>query len=128
MALLRYAAKFAPFVPGWRVWGHKGIKFCHLATLDRFWYENPSAFSPAQLAQIRASSLSSVMCDNGDDLGRATRDAFRVASGAEGEEGTVLCEEVPRMALQPWFECEDGEGLVSRPRRQNKRDTSSLLP
>ena len=74
------------------------------------------------------------MCDNGDGLGRVTRDAFRVASASsgaeEGEEGTVPCEEVPRMALQPWFECEqEDEGrLVSRPRRQNNRDTSSPLP
>ena len=79
--------------------------------------------------QIRASSLSSVMCDNGDGFGRVPRDAFRVASG-EMEE-TISCKEVPRMALQPWFECEGGGGdeerLVSRPRRHN-RDTAPQSP
>ena len=81
------------------------------------------------LVQIRASSLSSVLCDNGDDLGRVTRDAFRVAAASSGtaEGGTMVrCEEVPRMALQPWFECDAGnedERLVSRPRRHNRRTT-----
>ena len=52
------------------------------------------------------------MCDNGDGLERAPRDAFRVTSGrgAAAERGSgdghVACEEIPRMALQPWFgEC-----------------------
>ena len=60
---------------------------------------NSPSFVPS--FEIRASSLSSVMCDNGDGLERAARDAFRVDSG--GEEEYVACEDIPRMALQPWF-------------------------
>jgi Animal haem peroxidase. len=36
---------------------------------DRFWYElpdQPSSFTPEQLAEIRKSKLSRVMCDNTD--------------------------------------------------------------
>ncbi|XP_026677158.1 peroxidasin-like [Diaphorina citri] len=35
---------------------------------DRFWYENPSTFKPAQLTQIKQASLARVICDSGDRL------------------------------------------------------------
>eukprot|EP00080_Pristionchus_pacificus_P012045 PDM72065.1 peroxidase [Pristionchus pacificus] len=37
---------------------------------DRFWYENPSVFSPLQLQQIKKATLGRLLCDNGDNITR----------------------------------------------------------
>ena len=69
----------------------------------RFWYENPSSFTSAQLSQLRRSTLGRVLCDNGDDIDRVTADVFRKPD-SEGD--LVRCADtarVPRVALQPWF-------------------------
>ena len=66
----------------------------------RFWYENPSVFTPGQVSQLRASSLTRVVCDNGDDIDRVARDVF---VRPEKEEDLVQCQTVPRMSLNEWF-------------------------
>ncbi|GMR61893.1 hypothetical protein PMAYCL1PPCAC_32088, partial [Pristionchus mayeri] len=43
---------------------------------DRFWYENPTVFSPLQLQQIKKATLSRLLCDNGDDIDRVQRNVF----------------------------------------------------
>ncbi|RCN31602.1 heme peroxidase, partial [Ancylostoma caninum] len=43
-----------------------GEQFKRLRDGDRFYYENHGVFTPSQLAEIRKSSLSRVICDNGD--------------------------------------------------------------
>lgn len=48
-----------------------GRQFASLRRGDRYWYENdlpPSSFSKEQLAQIRQTSLSRVICDNSDAM------------------------------------------------------------
>ncbi|GIY59236.1 peroxidase mlt-7 [Caerostris extrusa] len=48
-------------------------QFQHLKKGDRFWYENdipPNAFSKGQLEEIRKSSLTRILCDNGGKLVR----------------------------------------------------------
>ena len=40
---------------------------------DRFWYQNPSTFSPDQLAQIQMTSLARIICDNSDQIGKKKR-------------------------------------------------------
>ncbi|XP_048582220.1 peroxidasin [Nematostella vectensis] len=79
-------------------------QFKRLRDGDRFWYENPSTFEPAQLTQIRMSSLARVLCDNGDNIQLVQRDVFL---RAETHGGYVSCEAIPRMDLRMWKECCD---------------------
>ena len=39
----------------------------------RFWYEAAGVLRPAQLAQVRQTSLARLLCDNGDKLARVAR-------------------------------------------------------
>ncbi|KAG5677506.1 hypothetical protein PVAND_007262 [Polypedilum vanderplanki] len=79
-------------------------QFRRLRDGDRFWYENPSVFKPEQLVQIKQTSLARVLCDNGDNITRITRDVFLLPS-LQG--GYVDCEEIPKISLRVWTECSD---------------------
>uniref|UniRef100_A0A672UGH7 Peroxidasin n=1 Tax=Strigops habroptila TaxID=2489341 RepID=A0A672UGH7_STRHB len=74
-------------------------QFRRLRDGDRFWYENPGVFTPAQLTQIRQTSLARVICDNSDHIQQLQRDVFRVASYLQG---MVSCEEIPAVDLRLW--------------------------
>ncbi|CAB3373221.1 Hypothetical predicted protein [Cloeon dipterum] len=78
-------------------------QFRRLRDGDRFWYEDPAVFSPAQLTQIRQSSLAAVLCNNGDNIERVTRDVFTLPMMQRS--GLVTCEEVPQIELSFWTEC-----------------------
>ncbi|CAG2066521.1 unnamed protein product, partial [Timema podura] len=69
----------------------------------QFWYENPSVFKPEQLTQIKQSTLSSVLCNNGDDISDITHDVFVLP--AEQPSRLVSCTEVRQMDLRFWTEC-----------------------
>ncbi|XP_053365553.1 peroxidasin [Clarias gariepinus] len=69
---------------------------------DRFWYENPGVFSPAQLTQLKQASLTRVLCDNGDNITRVQPDVFTVA---EFPHGYGSCEDVPKIDLRMWQDC-----------------------
>ena len=43
-------------------------QFRRLRDGDRFWFENPSVFTSAQLAQVKQVTLSRIICDNADDI------------------------------------------------------------
>ncbi|XP_038605963.1 peroxidasin homolog [Tachyglossus aculeatus] len=93
-------------VPGTRV---GPTLMCLLATQfgrlrdgDRFWYENPGVFTPAQLTQIRQASLARIICDNSDNIQQLQRDVFQVASYPQG---MVSCEEIPPVDLRIWQDC-----------------------
>ena len=43
-------------------------QFKRLRDGDRFWYENPSVLTSAQLAQMKQVTLSRIICDNADDI------------------------------------------------------------
>lgn len=77
-------------------------QFKRLRDGDRLWYENPGVFSPAQLTQIKQTSLARILCDNADNITRVQRDVFRVA---EFPHGYSSCAEVPRMDLRVWQDC-----------------------
>ncbi|KAL1456925.1 hypothetical protein WDU94_001611, partial [Cyamophila willieti] len=71
---------------------------------DRFWYENPSTFKPAQLTQIKQASLGRVLCDSGDNIGEVSPNVFllpRLQNPA-----FIPCSEVPSLELRFWYECD----------------------
>ena len=77
-------------------------QFRRLRDGDRFWYENPSTFSANQLAQIKQSSLSRIICDNADDIQRIYPNifAFNNASLLQRCVGSdITCYEHPRYRL-----------------------------
>ncbi|XP_010180039.1 PREDICTED: peroxidasin homolog, partial [Mesitornis unicolor] len=69
---------------------------------DRLWYENPGVFTPAQLTQIKQTSLARVLCDNGDNITRVQHDVFKVA---EFPHGYSNCEDIPKLDLRMWQDC-----------------------
>uniref|UniRef100_A0A9L0TF86 Lactoperoxidase n=2 Tax=Equus TaxID=9789 RepID=A0A9L0TF86_HORSE len=77
-------------------------QFKRLRDGDRLWYENPGVFSPAQLTQIKQTSLARILCDNSDNITRVQRDVFRVA---EFPHGYGSCDEIPRVDLRVWQDC-----------------------
>ncbi|CAG9800209.1 unnamed protein product [Chironomus riparius] len=79
-------------------------QFKRLRNGDRFWYENPSVFKPEQLAQIKQTSLARVLCDNGDNITRITRDIFTLPSH---QGGYVNCKDIPMISLRVWTDCSD---------------------
>lgn len=70
-------------------------------------------FSPAQLTQIKQTSLARILCDNADNITRVQRDVFRVA---EFPHGYGSCDEVPRVDLRVWQDCCEGACLGVLPR------------
>uniref|UniRef100_A0AC34R5D8 ShKT domain-containing protein n=1 Tax=Panagrolaimus sp. JU765 TaxID=591449 RepID=A0AC34R5D8_9BILA len=66
---------------------------------DRFYFENPGVFTPAQLAEIKKSSLSRIFCDNGDRITQVPADAFMLPKN-----NLVACSSLPSMDLSKWKE------------------------
>uniref|UniRef100_G3WUC2 Peroxidasin n=1 Tax=Sarcophilus harrisii TaxID=9305 RepID=G3WUC2_SARHA len=77
-------------------------QFKRLRDGDRLWYENPGVFSPAQLTQIKQTSLARILCDNSDNITHVQRDVFRVA---EFPHGYSNCDEIPKVDLRMWQDC-----------------------
>lgn len=75
----------------------------------RFWYENPGVFSPAQLTEIRQSSLARVLCDNSDGILQVQRDVFVNARFPQDYEECEDEERIPRVDLKVWAHCCYGE-------------------
>ena len=90
-------------------------QFARLRTGDRFWYENEAVFTPAQRDQLRQANLGRVLCDNGDDIRKAPRDAFLTTSILEELED---CSMLPRISLRPWADCAVEEEVEVRGRRE----------
>lgn len=77
-------------------------QFRRLRDGDRFFYEHPSVFKPNQLDQIKQYTIARVLCDNGDNITKITRDTFRLP---DLQGGFIVCEEIPRVDLKLWSEC-----------------------
>uniref|UniRef100_A0A674DMC5 Peroxidasin n=1 Tax=Salmo trutta TaxID=8032 RepID=A0A674DMC5_SALTR len=77
-------------------------QFKRLRDGDRFWYENPGVFTPAQLTQLKQASLTRVLCDNGDNITRIQQDVFSVA---QLPHGYGSCDDIPNIDLRMWQDC-----------------------
>ncbi|KAJ1519139.1 hypothetical protein ONE63_011259 [Megalurothrips usitatus] len=91
-----------------------GDQFVRLKRGDRFWYETdqqPQAFTPAQLAEIRKTSLASIICSTSDGVHSAQPRVMRRAQG--GANKRVPCAQLPRTNLRAWVE-RDGRYVVQR--------------
>ena len=99
-------------------------QFARLRTGDRFWYENEAVFTVAQRDQLKQANLGRVLCDNGDDIRKAPKDAFLTTSKLEELED---CSALPRISLRPWADCSlEEEVEVRREEMHNKVEIQIL--
>ncbi|EFB27581.1 hypothetical protein PANDA_008297, partial [Ailuropoda melanoleuca] len=77
-------------------------QFQRLRDGDRFWYENPGVFTPAQLTQLKQASLARVLCDNGDNIQQVQADVF---VKAQYPQDYLSCSEIPQVDLRVWQDC-----------------------
>ncbi|CAI5451438.1 unnamed protein product [Caenorhabditis angaria] len=64
---------------------------------DRFYYENEGIFTNAQLAEIRKSKLSKIICQNTDGLKTINRDIFSLSSQS------VNCDQLADININVFF-------------------------
>ncbi len=66
---------------------------------DRFWYENPEVFTPAQLAELKKTSLARIICENGDNINLIQKDVFL---NAKFPNDMVKCSSLEEVSIEPW--------------------------
>lgn len=96
------------------------LQFKRLRSGDRFWYENPSVFTPNQLTQIKQTTLARVICDNSDSIRNVQYDVFK---RAEQNSDYVPCNQHKQVDLRYWKECCTGESCS----RNDQTNTVSNL-
>ena len=70
--------------------------FKALRSGDRFYFENPGVFTSSQLAELRKSTLSRIICDNADDITVIERNAFLI-SGSRTQ-----CSSLASVNIREW--------------------------
>ena len=75
-----------------------GITFSRLRAGDRFWYENPGVFTPAQRTEIQKGTIARIICDNGGGIPRVQTNAFLLGSQS------FCFLSIPSLDFQPWRE------------------------
>ncbi|XP_067002115.2 uncharacterized protein [Anabrus simplex] len=81
-------------------------QFVRLKKGDRYWYETsqqPQAFTPEQLDEIRKTTLAKVLCDTSDSVGVLQRLVMRSVTPMNPR---VSCSELPTPDLSKWREVE----------------------
>ncbi|CAN8007145.1 unnamed protein product [Ixodes pacificus] len=81
-----------------------GIQFWRLKYGDRFYFEHggqAGSFTPAQLTELRRTTLSKIICDNSIGHQSAQRYVFRTISESNPE---VPCSSLPVMNMDAWIE------------------------
>ncbi|XP_032526637.1 peroxidasin [Danaus plexippus] len=98
-------------------------QFQRLRHGDRLWYENPSTFSRDQLRQIKNANFARVLCDNGDNIDTISENVFLLP---ELQDGLVSCEDVPKIDLRFWADCEScGDDDYETESNRVRRDVMS---
>lgn len=91
------------------------IQFRQLRKCDRFWYETDDPtlrFTEPQLAEIRKTTLSKVMCNNMDAHADMQRSGFDLPSNFLNPR--VPCDSMPQMNFEAWRETRHGCQIGSR--------------
>ncbi|KAM7282136.1 putative peroxinectin [Ixodes scapularis] len=81
-----------------------GIQFWRLKYGDRYYFEHggqAGSFTPAQLTELRRTTLSKIICDNSIGHQSAQRYVFRTISDSNPE---VPCSSLPVMNMDAWIE------------------------
>ncbi|XP_026564437.1 myeloperoxidase [Pseudonaja textilis] len=73
-------------------------QFRNLRDGDRFWWENPGVFTPAQQQALRQASLPRIICDN-TYIREVPKFIFRANRYPRN---FVNCNTIPRLSLFPW--------------------------
>ncbi|XP_032072993.1 myeloperoxidase [Thamnophis elegans] len=73
-------------------------QFQNLRDGDRFWWENPGVFTPAQRQALSHASLPRIICDN-THIREVPRFIFRAN---QYPRNFVNCSTIPRVSLFPW--------------------------
>ncbi|XP_049540016.1 peroxidase-like [Anopheles darlingi] len=77
-------------------------QFRRTRTGDRFFYENGTPFSGAQLVQVRRASIGRLLCDAVPELERMQPNAFFLPDDAGNS--VRPCRELAEVRLEPWQE------------------------
>lgn len=67
---------------------------------DRFWFENNdkhAKFTSKQLAELRKSTFSRILCENTENIQKVPKDAFIQLN--KGTNSLVSCSELPKVDL-----------------------------
>ncbi|CAI2340685.1 unnamed protein product [Caenorhabditis sp. 36 PRJEB53466] len=75
-------------------------QFERLRDGDRFYYENTGIFTSAQVAELKRTTLSWVLCQTGDNMIRLGRRAFEIEDGSRA----VPCSSITGLNLEAWRE------------------------
>lgn len=75
-----------------------GLSFTRLREGDRFWFELENQFTAVQRRTLKESSLARVVCQNGDNIKRVSKNVF--LSDSE----RVACEGLPVLDLWRWVD------------------------
>lgn len=81
---------------------------------DRFWYENPGVFTPAQLSELKKTTLARIICENSDGINHIQEDVFL---NAKYPTGMKKCSDIESVSLEPWRNCckDNISGLCREP-------------
>ncbi|XP_063002878.1 eosinophil peroxidase-like [Elgaria multicarinata webbii] len=85
-----------------------GKQFQNIRDGDRFWWENPGVFTPAQRKALTQVSLPRIICDN-TNIREVPRFIFRAN---QYPRDFVNCNTIPRLSLFPWKAKCESSGLV----------------
>lgn len=74
----------------------------YLQCLCRYWYEKQGIFTSEQMKSLEKTTLSKVLCENGDHIDRIPRNVFL---NAMFPRDYIPCPQVEDIDLEPWRGC-----------------------